>query len=111
MSSTYLSLHYHIVFSTKNRERSILSDWRERLHEFVGGTVRGLGGIPEQIGGIDDHVRLLLRLKATHCLSDSMRELKKSSSRWVHETVRQSSFSWQEGYAGFTVSPTARTGV
>lgn len=54
---------------------------------------------------------LLLGLKATHCLSDFMRELKKSSSSWVHEALGQGSFGWQEGYAGFTVSPTARAGV
>ncbi len=40
-----------------------------------------------------------------------MRELKKASSVWVHEEIQESSFTWQEGYAAFTVSPTARDGV
>ena len=44
MASTYLSLHYHIVFSTKNREPFIDSQWRPRLHEYLGGTITGLGG-------------------------------------------------------------------
>lgn len=111
MSSTYLSLHYHIIFSTKNRERSIAPDWRHRLHDYLGGTVNGLGGFSQRVDGTDDHVHLLLGLKATHCLADFMRELKKGSSSWVHDDVRLTPFAWQEGYAAFTVSPTARADV
>src|SRR6185369_9776590 len=54
MGSTFLSLHYHIVFSTKDRQPLIRVDWRPRLHEYLGGTVRGLDGIPEVIGGVQD---------------------------------------------------------
>ena len=111
MSSTYLSLHYHLVFATKNREAIIAPDWRSRLHDYLGGTVRGLGGFPEGIGGVADHVHLLVGLKATHCLSDFMRELKKASATWGHEEIGRRAFAWQEGYAAFTVSATAREGV
>jgi putative transposase len=64
MSSTYLSLHYHLVFSTKNREATIAPEWRGRIHDYLGGTVRGLGGFPEGIGGVVDLVHLLVGL---HC--------------------------------------------
>ncbi len=111
MSSTYLSLHYHLVFSTKNREALIAPAWRARLHDYLGGTIRGLGGYPEGIGGVADHVHLLVGLKATHCLADVLRELKKTSSVWVHEEVALRAFAWQEGYAAFTVSATAREAV
>ncbi len=111
MSSTYLSLHYHLVFSTKNREPIIAPEWRSRLHDYLGGTVHGLGGFPEGIGGVLDHVHLLVGLKATHCLSDFLRELKKASSAWVHEEIGVRGFAWQEGYAAFTVSASAREGV
>ena len=111
MSSTYLSLHYHIVFGTKDRVPLINAEWRDRLHEYLGGTVRGLGGFPEGVGGVTDHVHLLVGLKATHCLADFMRELKKASSVWVHDEIRLDSFAWQEGYAAFTVSATARDAV
>jgi putative transposase len=82
-----------------------------RLHEYLGGTVRGLDGFSQGVGGVADHVHLLVGLKATHCLADFMRELKKASSVWVHEEVGDKSFSWQEGYAAFSVSATARPGV
>ncbi len=111
MSSTYLSLHYHLVFSTKNREALITPAWRARLHDYLGGTVRGLGGHPEGVGGVADHVHLLVGLKATHCLADVMRELKKASSVWVHEEIGLRAFAWQEGYAAFTVSATVREAV
>jgi REP element-mobilizing transposase RayT len=111
MSSTYLSLHYHIVFGTKNREPLIAAQWRARLHEYIGGTIRGLGGVAEGIGGTADHVHLLVGLKATHCLADVLRELKKASSAWIHEELKITGFAWQEGYSAFTVSATARESV
>lgn len=60
MGSTFHSLHYHIVFSTKERRPLIHATWRQSLHEYMGGTVRGLGGIAEAVGGVEDHVHLLV---------------------------------------------------
>lgn len=105
MGSTFLSLHYHIVFSTKERRPFIKSIWRAHLHEYLGGTVRGLGGVPEIVGGVEDHVHLLVGLRATNCLADFMQELKKASSVWSAEK-HEPDFRWQDGYAAFTVSST-----
>jgi putative transposase len=80
MSSTHLSLHYHIVFGTKNHEPMIQAAWREKLHAYLGGIIRTAGGIAESIGGVSDHVHLLIGLRATHCLADLLRELKSVSS-------------------------------
>jgi REP element-mobilizing transposase RayT len=103
MGSTFYSLHYHVVFSTKERRPLLGAAWRSRLHEYLGGTVRGLGGVAEAIGGVEDHVHLLLSLKTTDAPAGMVRELKKASSVWAaqeHEPL----FAWQEGYAIFTVS-------
>jgi putative transposase len=108
MPSTHLSLHYHLVFSTKDRVALIAPAWRERLHAFLGGTVNTLGGVPEAIGGVADHVHLLVGLRATHCLADVMREIKAVSSRWVHEEIADRAFAWQEGYGAFTVGAPQR---
>jgi REP element-mobilizing transposase RayT len=107
MPSTHTSLHYHIIFSTKNRDPALRQAWRGDLHRYLGGVVKGLGGHPEAIGGVLDHVHLLVSLKPVHCLSDFMRELKKSSSAWVRSEQRMARFQWQEGYAAFTVSASA----
>ena len=104
MPSTHLSLHYHVVFSTKNRHPWIEPGWRDDLHRYLGGCVKTLDGIPVEIGGVSDHVHLLLGLRATHCLADVVREIKKVSSRWIHEELHVSRFGWQEGYGAFTVS-------
>jgi REP element-mobilizing transposase RayT len=104
MSSTYLSLHYHLVFSTKGREPIIATTWRQQLHKYLAGTVEGLGARCEIVGGIADHVHLLIELRATHTLADFIRELKRASSVWVHSDMTKPEFAWQEGYAAFTVS-------
>lgn len=111
MPSTHLSLHYHLVFSTKDRLPQIHRDWRERLHACIGGTVRELGGIPECVGGTSDHVHISTGLKATHRLCDFLREVKKVSSAWVHESIGLLEFGWQDGYAAFTVSADRRETV
>ena len=111
MPSTHLSLHFHIVFSTKDRRPAIGGEWRPRLHAYLGGAIRALDAMPEEVGGVADHVHILLGLKATHSLSAVMRDVKRQSSLWVHETIGQSSFAWQEGYGAFTVSPTHREAV
>lgn len=104
MPSTHLSLHYHLVWSTKHRAPFIAAAWRDRLHAFPGGATRTVGGIAEAIGGTDDHVHMLVGLRATHQLSEMVREVKHASSRWVHEEIRANDFAWQEGYGAFTVS-------
>jgi putative transposase len=71
----------------------------------MGGTIRGLGAVPESIGGVEDHVHVLLGLRATLGLSDLMRELKKATSVWAVKK-HDHTFGWQDGYAAFSVSYT-----
>lgn len=111
MPSTHLALHYHVIYSTKDRLSVITSSWRERLHAYLGGVVRNVGGIAEAVGGVEDHVHLLIGLRATHCLADVVRDIKAVSSRWVHDEVNIRDFAWQEGYGAFTVSPSQRVTV
>jgi REP element-mobilizing transposase RayT len=111
MPSTHISLHYHIVFSTKNREPLITSSWRERFHGYLGGVVKNLGGVAETVGGVADHVHILLGLRATHRVADIVRDLKSNSSRWAQEEIHVHHFQWQEGYGAFTVSPSQRETV
>jgi REP element-mobilizing transposase RayT len=111
MPSTHFSLHYHIVFSTKDRIPLIASAWRERLHAYLGGILLNLNATPEAVGGTADHAHLLIGLRATHCLADVVRDIKAVSSRWTHDEMAAPKFAWQEGYGAFTVSPTHRDDV
>ncbi len=110
MGSTFFSLHYHIVFSTKNRDPFIHVEWRPRLHSYLGGIIRGMNGVAEIVGGVDDHVHILASLRPVHRLADVMRDMKKDSTNWVKEYF-DDRFLWQEGYAAFTGSPSATESV
>ncbi|MBK6409064.1 MAG: IS200/IS605 family transposase [Flavobacteriales bacterium] len=103
MMSTYFKLHYHIVFATKRRVACLDKAWRAQLWEYMGGTIRGLGGVPHGVGGYNDHVHLLIDLKPTQLLPDVVRELKKASTEWVRAHHGLRSFQWQEGYGVFSV--------
>lgn len=81
----------------------IAAEWRARLHAFLGGCIKILGGIAIAIGGTDDHVHILIGLKATHRLADVVKDIKVASSKWIHTEIGLQGFSWQNGYGAFTV--------
>ena len=107
MSSTHTRLNYHVIFGTKNRIASISISWKASLYDYMGGVIRGLEGQPRGIGGTTDHVHILMELKPTHQLCAVVREIKKATSKWIHNTHNNSDFAWQEGYAAFTASITS----
>jgi putative transposase len=110
MGSTFFSLHYHIVFSTKERRPFIRREWRPRIHAYLGGVIRGMNGVAETVGGVEDHVHMLASLRPVHCVANVLRDLKKDSTNWVKENFDRK-FAWQEGYAAFNVSPSATDSV
>ncbi len=103
MPHTYANLLYHIVFSTKNREPYLAEELRERIYKYICGTVRGLGGKCIEIGGIEDHVHLLVVLKPTMNMSKFIQDLKPNVTKWARASVHPT-FEWQNGYGAFTVS-------
>lgn len=109
--STYFKLHYHIVFGTKKRVPCLDKAWRDQLWEYMGGTIRGLGGVPHGIGGFDDHVHLLVDLTPKHVFPDVVRELKKASTAWIRNKPILDAFQWQEGYGIFTVGWREKQGL
>jgi len=105
MANTYTSLHYHIVFSTKNRELWIEPGVEQRVWAYLGGIAKQSKMKPLQIGGIDDHVHLLLGAPAVLAPARIAQLIKGGSSAWIQETFpRMTGFGWQDGYGAFTVS-------
>ena len=99
MGHTYTALHYHIVFSTKNRASSIRPELQTRLYEYIGGIVRGEKGTLIAIGGIPDHIHLLASFPPTTCVADMSCRIKANASKWVHENLRgMQAFAWQSGW-------------
>lgn len=106
MPSSHVASYFHLVFSTKNRQRLIAPEWEARLHSYLGGIINGMDAIPIEINGTDDHAHVLTRLKSKHRLDNFLQELKGESSLWVHREVTRR-FEWQKGYGAFSVSPSA----
>lgn len=105
MSQSFTNLVYHIVFSTKDRQPLITEAYQARLYDYIGGTIRGLGGISLAINGTEDHVHVLARLRPDKALSDVLRDLKANASGWMHDLFPElKDFAWQRGYGAFTVS-------
>jgi REP element-mobilizing transposase RayT len=105
MANTYTSLHYHIVFSTKNREPWITRDIEDRVWKLVGGIARKHDMTALRVGGIEDHLHSLITAPPKYAPCDIARILKGESSKWIHEKFpAKRLFSWQDGYGAFSVS-------
>jgi putative transposase len=105
MPGTFTNLLYHLVFSTKQRLPLIQEDLADELYRYIGGIIRNEGGALLEIGGMPDHVHILLKMKPIGSVSDMLRDIKAGSSKWINESRRLSTgFNWQDGYSAFTVS-------
>lgn len=108
MPQSFASLYCHIVFGVKNRARQLTDELRHRMHPFLGGILRSLGGKLMSAGGVEDHVHLLVSLDRQRALSDVVREIKAGSSRWIHDSFpKLRDFAWQDGFGAFSVSLSA----
>ena len=107
---SYTKLLYHIVYATKERRPFLAPSWRADMHDYLGGTVRGLKGNAVEIGGVENHVHLLTSIPPTISVSEFMSKLKANSSNWGKRRSGQT-FAWQDGYSAFTVSESQIDGV
>ena len=103
MPQSLAGVYLHAIFSTKHRnpylaDRAI----REEVHAFLGGVSKRLDCPPLAIGGVEDHVHVLVRFARTLSIMEWIKEVKRVSSVFAKE--RTPDFSWQGGYAVFSVS-------
>lgn len=104
MGHSYASCIYHVVWTTKDRRKLLSEDVRERLWKYIGGIARENKMKVLAVGGVDDHIHVLISIPSTVPVSKAMQLLKGGSSKWIHETfpaLRQ--FAWQEGYGAFSI--------
>lgn len=103
--STYSQIYIQIVFAVKNREALIASSWEEELYKYITGIVQNKGQKMLAINGIPDHIHILIGMKPSCCLSDLVREVKKSSNSFIKEKeFSKYKFEWQEGFGAFSYS-------
>jgi putative transposase len=110
--STHQQLLYHIVFSTKNRQRWLTDGFREKVFAYMAGTAKDLHGFAIRVGGFYDHAHLLVRIPAKIAVAEFVGQLKANTSKHINDTsglIRK--FGWQDGYGAFTVSVSAKDRV
>jgi len=104
MPHSYVSALFHCAFSTKGRRRTISPELQDRLWPYLGGIARENKMKALAVGGIEDHVHLLLSLPSTIEVAQGIQLIKGGSSKWVHDTFPEHrDFAWQEGYGAFSI--------
>ena len=105
MANTYTCLHYHVIFSTKRRELWTAPEIEQRVWAYLGGISRQNDIKPLLVGGVEDHIHMLVTIPPPLSVSESLKRIKGGSSAWIKENFPGlEKFGWQDGYGAFTVS-------
>jgi putative transposase len=103
MANTYTQIYLQIVFAVKGRQNLIQKSWKDELHKYICGIVNGKQQKVYAIGGIADHIHILVSLKANIAVSDLVRDIKACSSKWINDKgFINGKFQWQEGFGAFS---------
>ena len=109
MPHSYACCLIHLVFSSVRREPLLCEAVRERLHAYLGGIARDNGMVPLAVGGVADHVHVLVSLPRTTSVAKAVQLLKAGSSKWLSDTFPElRKFEWQEGYGAFSIGVSQR---
>lgn len=94
-----------LSFQRRTADPLITSEYEARLYNYIGGIIRGVGGISLELNGTEDHVHVLTKLRPDRALADVLRDLKANATGWMHDIFPAlKDFSWQRGYGAFTAS-------
>jgi putative transposase len=105
MAGTYSQLYVQVVFAVKGRENLIASNWKDDLHKYIAGIVKGKEQKSIIVNGMPDHVHILMGFRPYMAIAELVRDIKNNSSRFINDNkFVKGKFSWQEGYAAFSYS-------
>lgn len=85
MANTFSQIYIQIVFSVKGRQNLIQKTWRDELHKYICGTISAKEQKVYAIGGVADHIHILISNKPNISISELVRDIKANSSRWINE--------------------------
>jgi len=112
MANTYSQINIHCVFAVKGRENILADHFRDDLFRYIYGILKNDHVFPLAVGGWKDHVHVFFELKPDLRISDLMRMVKATSSKWINEQgFLKGKFNWQEGYGAFSYSRSQRDHV
>ena len=108
MAQSLANILIHIIFSTKNRQPMIADEVSQELYSYIVGIARAHQTQVHEIGGIEDHLHLLISLPRTVTVSELVEDIKKGSSKWIKtKGSKYIDFSWQKGYGAFSIGQSA----
>ncbi|MEA5582114.1 IS200/IS605 family transposase [Nodularia harveyana UHCC-0300] len=97
-------LYYHVVWATKKRQPFINSNIEDKFYGYLIGKAHHLGCIIHAIGGIEDHIHLVVSIPPKLSIAEFVKTLKGSSSHYYnHNLGKTQEFAWQEGYGVFSL--------
>ena len=105
MAHTYTQIYIQIVFAVQDRQNLINQKWKDDLHKYISGIIKGKNQKPIIVNGMPDHIHCLIGLSPSIKISDLVRDIKNNSSNYINEKrLVAGKFCWQDGYAAFSYS-------
>lgn len=112
MADTYSQIYIQTVFAVQNRYTLIQPTWEDEIYKYITGIIQNKGQKMLAINGTSNHIHIQIGMKPTCCLSDLVREIKKSSNTFINERrFTPYNFQWQEGFGAFSYSHSQLTDV
>ena len=105
MANTYSQIYIQVVFAVEARDSLVHPDWKGELFKYIIGIVKKKGQKLIAIGGVADHIHLLIGITPSTSLSDLVRDIKANSSKFINDRKYvRGQFRWQEGFGAFSYS-------
>lgn len=103
MPGTFSQLYIQVVFAVKGRASLISNDWKDELHKYMAGIIKGKDQKPIIVNGMPDHIHVFIGLRPSMAISDLVRDIKNNSSNFINDNDWiKGKFQWQEGYGAFS---------
>jgi putative transposase len=104
-SGTFTQMYVQLVFAVKNRKALLTRAIRNQVFEYIGGINTNLKHKSIIVNGTSNHVHILFGLNPAISVSDTVYNIKRSSSLFINNNkLCPGHFSWQEGFGSFTYS-------
>lgn len=105
MAGTFSQIYIQVVFAVQGRGNFIRKEWKDELHKYIAGVIKGKEQKPIIVNGMPDHIHAFVGLRPAMAIADLVRDIKNNSSNFINEKqLVTGKFSWQEGYGVFSYS-------
>jgi len=105
MAGTFSQIYIQVVFAVKGRENLISKQWKDELHKYMAGIIKGKEQKSIIVNGMPDHIHAFIGFRPSMAISDLVRDIKNNSSNFINDKkLVKGKFSWQEGYGAFSYS-------